>query len=307
MAWTRDFRAGLIKVHMVGMADPAYVGGVTSIRLQSNSEIRKERSASSVYADVATVASVRPTMQFTSQDIASALTALAWSGTCMTADGTHPGLVAYGAKHDCSGIAAGSVHDSYTMAQGIVVPRTLSVDHRGNAEITYEALSSWDGTLDPVVRAASVALPTAVASNRYTMEDLTIQGVSVAGKRQISIDFGHQIAQEGADSEPFDSVASIQSVQPVLTVRGVDTSWFTTVAPLLGKSATLATTVLSLQKRGVAKATAAHIKISFSGTVSWDTIFDGSPDSPAQAAFRLDCIFDGTNAPVTVQTNQAIN
>lgn len=306
MSWTRDYRAGMVRVHFQGQADPSFISGISSLRMSANTEVRKERSAASVYPDVASVAAVAPVIGFTTFNLIEALTAIPPAGICGSSDGSHEGLTLYGSRHDCSGIAAGSVHDKYVMAKGVVVPRTLSVDHRGNAELSYEAICSWDGTNDPIARTPNVALPTATASKRFTMEDLTIAGYSVVGKRSISLDFGCETISEGADSEKHNTVTSIRSISPVLTVRGVDTSWLTDVAPLLGKTIGPANSVLSLQRRDFAKNLTEHITIALSGTVVWDTIFDGTPDSPAQAAFSVHTMWDGTNAPLGVSLSVAI-
>lgn len=135
------------------------------------------------------------------------------------------------------------------------------------------------------------------------MGAMVLNSIAIEGKRNISVDFSPTVTQEGADSEVFDSVVKISSIMPRITVRGVETQWYTTV---LAAVTTHATCVIDLPKRGVALATAQHCRITTAGLVSWDTIFSGSPESPAEAAFAIDSAYDGTNAPVLLTVNVAI-
>lgn len=308
MSWTRDFRAGHVSVNLVGMGAAEVIHGVTSMSIRANSEIQKETSSGSVYADTIHLQTVRPVATFSTFDLPQAIDTLGLLGKCIIADGTHPGISLFGQKQTCAGVASGSVHDEYLIKAGIVVPRTLSVDHRGNAQLTYEIYAAYDGTNAPVLRNASVALPTYASVGRWTMHDLRFDNAApLEGKRNISIDFNPGILQEGADSEQYESVVSLSSLMPRVTVTGVDTSWFTTVAGILGDQVSHATTFVRLRKRDVDIATAEHVVINFNGLVTWDTLFDGNSDSPATCSLACDVNYDGTNAPIAAQTAQSLS
>lgn len=308
MAWTRDFRAGHVQAHLVGMAGAEVIHGVTSIGIRANSEIQKELSSGSVYADSVHLQTVRPVATFTTFDLPQAIDHLGLLGKCIISDVTHPGLSLFGQKQTCAGVASGSVHDEYLIKAGIIVPRTFSVDHRGNAQLTYEVYAAYDGTNAPILKNANVALPAHAVVGRWTMHDLTLNGgAPLTGKRSITIDFNPGVLQEGADSEQYESVVSLSSLMPRVSVTGVDTSWFTTVAGILGKTAAHATTAVRLKKRDVDIATAEHVTINFNGLVTWDTIFDGSTDSPATCNLSCDVNYDGTNAPIAALTAQSLS
>lgn len=304
MPWSRDFRAGTIQKNAVGDVSALTVRSLVNVQIRANSEVRKDQASGSLYADTATLDATKPVASFTTFDIPGAISAFGLTGTCFTSDVTHPGITIYSQKQECAGIASGSVHDSYQIRQGVIVPRTLTVEHRGNAQISYDIYASYDGTNAPVVRNSSVALPAAASTavGRWTMDAMLLANVAVEGKRSIQIDFNPTIAQEGADSEQYDRVTSIGSIMPRLTANGVDTSWFVTHGSLNGKQLT-SNNNFYLKKRDVSAASSVHVIVSFQGLLSWDTIFDGMIASPSQSSLAVDCIWDGTNAPVYATVN----
>ena len=309
MSWTRDFRAGTITMNAVGDASTSVLRGLSSVSLRANSEVRKELASGSIYNDTAALDAVKPAGSITTYDIPGAITMFGLTGRCWTSDGTHPGLVIYSQKQACAGVSAGSVHDAYQIRTGLMVPRSLSVEHRGNCAITYDFYATYDGSNAPVTRNVNQELPASATQpiGRWTMSQMKLSNVAVEGKRSISIDWNPSVAQEGADSEFYDSVNSIASIMPRITTSGVDTSWFITHAPLNGTSVASANSWIELKKRNALLTDDVHIKLSFAGLVTWDTIFDGSISSPSTASFAVDTIWDGVNAPITAALNQEID
>jgi hypothetical protein len=61
-----------------------------------------------------------------------------------------------------------------------------------------------------------------------------------------------------------------------------------------------------LQKRGVAIGTAVHVKLTFNGLISVDTVFDGGPTAPGESTVNVDLTWDGTNAPITATINSIL-
>lgn len=300
MPWSRDFRAGTIQKNAVGDASALTVRSLVNVQIRANSEVRKDQASGSLFPDTAALDAVKPVASFTTFDINGALAAFGLSGLCFTSDVSKPGLLIYSQKQACAGVASGSVHDSYQIRQGVIVPRTLTVEHRGNAQISYDIYASYDGINDPVVRNSNVALPAAATGpvGRWTMGEAKIANVALEGKRSIQVDFNPTVAQEGADSEQFDRVTSIGSIMPRITINGVDTSWLTTHATLNGKQLTN-NTYFALVKRDALLTAAVHAKINFQGLLSWDTLFDGMIAAPSQTSMAIDAIWDGSNnAPV---------
>lgn len=313
MAWSEDFRAGHVTRYFLGDSAAAGIYGITQMRLSANSEVRTERTSGSVYPDAASLDAVKPVLSFTTLDLHNAITQLTLLGKCITNDTGKPGLTAYGQKMSCAGIVSGSVHRSMTIRQGLCVPRTLTIDHAGNASLSYEAFAGWDGTNDPVVLSAVAALPTYTPTTyptqpvgRWTMRAMEIAGAALTGKRSISIDFGATVTHEAADGDRYPTVHTLSGISPVITVRGVSPSWWASHCDLDGTTAAHATTLIELQKRGVAIGTAEHITLTFAGMVTFDTLFDAGIDGPGETVMRINCVGDGTNAPIIASTGQTL-
>ncbi len=193
-----------------------------------------------------------------------------------------------------------------------MVPRQLTVEHRGNAQISYDLFASYDGTNDPVTvaDALSTELPTLTNTDvRYTMHNMQLSGTDVTGKRNITLDFGPTTNSEGADSEPFDSVTTLTSLLQQLRVSGVDPLWFTTVSTLQGTTTAHADSYFELRKRNTPNATAEHIRVNYAGLVNWDNIVSGDPDTPAQTAFNVDLHVNTADQadPVILTSNNTIS
>lgn len=315
MTWQTDYRVSDIVFHPVGLGAAVTVAGVRSSRIVANSDVRREVATGSIHASTASLQSVSPVATVQIANLVQALTVLGVSGTCIEADPSHPGMYLYAQRQGCTGPEAGAVHRRYQIREGVLVPTQLTVDHRGDALMTYDLNARYDGTNDPVLVVDGESLPaSAGADARWTMDRMmgSVGGgtpviTEIEGKRNISIDFGAQVTSEGADSDPYDSVQSLSQMLSTVTVRGVDLAWFDGVVPLLGTSRTLTDFItIYLKNRDELHAATEHVALTIRGLLTQDTIIDGSPDSPAETSFAMHLVNDGTNAPIIVQTGIAI-
>lgn len=298
MPWTNDFRSG----HVV--FDTAIVKGMTRIGIPANSEIQRDVTSGSPYPGSVSLNTSRPVATFTTLDIADALSKLTTIGTCI--DGANS-LKLFGQKQLCSGVSTGADHNQYTISKGVLVPTVLSINHRGNAELTFEAYAaSPDGAAAPIIKSAA-SMDAGGSIVRYEMAKVTINAVEVTGKRNVTLNWNPNVTQEGADSDKYDSVVSLSGVSPTATFRGVEPDWLTAISDLDGLKVAEANTIIYLRKRDVALATAEHIAIGLNGLVSWNNIFDAGIDAPGEAEIQADTVSpDGTAAPITVTLNTAI-
>lgn len=292
--------------------DSTVLGGITAQNLVTGSDVRSEQSSGEIYARIQALYAQKVAAGFSTRAIASALDACGYTGESI--DDMTAGLSLYAQKHEHGASrAAGANHRKFTFNAGILVPRNLSVNHQGDAVLSYDAVITYDGSNDPVVITDSVSLPAGVTdAERFTMGKTTIESIEIAGKRSFSIDFGLDVVGEGADSDIWDTIASIRAVNTVLTLRTWHVDAFGAAGiPLAGKSATHANTTLYLRKRAagdsfVADATAEHIKITAAGLCHVDTGFDADGNDPTEVTLTMPLLFDGTNAPLIVDTASAI-
>lgn len=298
-------------LYFVGLGS-TLLGGITRENLAIESEINGEPQSGEVYRRFLALYSQKVAPGFSTTSIAAALAACGGTGASLA--GMTGGLALYAQKHaDGATRATGAVHKKFTMVKGILAPQRLTVDHRGDASLEYAAVVAWDGTNDPVQITDNASLPDAVADEgRWTLGPTAIGGKTLDGKRQFTIDFGIEVVAESADSEVWDRIVSIRTIQSMLTLRGVDVDWFkSTNIPLTGLACTHANTAIYLRKRAsastfVADGTAAHCKFNVAGMAHVQRI-EASGKAPAECAISIPVYWDGTNANIAMDLAAAIS
>lgn len=322
MTWNQNYRLHSLTLHNDVVTTETVIEGMVNGSITANPEVDRRVATGSLFADTASLTTLRPVGSFVTQNIAKAIDTIGFGGpnSCIHSDVTGYGLKLWFYLQECAGPATVTApstlkHRVYTVKEGLFVPRQLQVNHRGDATISYDILAAYDGTVNPVVAADALStdLPDLTAGGidndaRWTMQAATVGGVTVEGKRSLTIDFGAQTSSEGADSDEFDSVTTLDGLLQQIRVQGVNPLWFETVADILGTAVTHANTNFVLRKRNTADATAEHIRINAAGLVNWDTIVSGDAESPTEAAFNIDCTVnesDGAN-PIIAITNHTL-
>ncbi len=293
------------------------LSGLTNIDAQMNPEVDNEVNLGSNWPQFAAIVSQKPKLMFSSRSVASCLGLLGSTGT--TIDGS-TNLIAYFAKLDGIGNPlSGTVHRSYTMTRGIIMPRRLSCQHRQSAQLDVEAvLYSSDGAAHPIAISDTVALPTiSRAYVQHTIGPLTL-GITgtvftVDDPTSFSIDFGNGAQTSGSGSDIYDKYIEQQGIKPVINITGIDAAMFGTgKVPPVGTAITHAGVSLFLRKRAengigfVANGTAEHIKITANG-VAVVTDHKGTGNGKSEVSLQITTDWDGTNAPIVIDTASAIS
>jgi hypothetical protein len=298
-------------IYFVGLGATT-LGGITRQSIATNTEIKGEASSGEVYRRWLALYSQRIAPTFTTHSIAAALDVCGAAGADLAA--MTGGFCLYAQKHaDGATRTAGANHRKYKSVKGILAPRRLTCDHRGDATIEYEAVVTYDGVNDPLVISDSESLPAVVAdAGRWTIGPATLGGISFTGKRQVQIDFGLDVVPESADSDYWDTFASIRAINSEITFRGIDAQWLkSTAIPLTGLACTHANTAIYLKKRAagstfVANGTAQHIKFTACGVAFCSQALDGTLENASECSITLPCYYDGTNTPIIANTASAI-
>lgn len=292
--------------------DTNVLGGVVQQAVNTGSDVRGESADGATFARIMSLVSQTPGAAFTTLSIANALDLCGLTGTPISG----LGFFLYGHQHAPGGTRKGAgAHKEFKIPNGIVIPRTLSVDHLGDARISYEVMATFDGSNLPVIPSESVTLPTDPNDNeRFTLGKTTIGGFLLQSMRSLEIDFGIDVQGEGGDSDLYPTFVSIRSIRPVLTIRGIDLDWFKTsgAIALQGLPATQANTTFFLRRRkdgGTFEldASALHIKFNGAGLVTVTTPQDAATGTPSEATITVPLNFDGTNAPLVIATDVAIS
>ena len=303
---------GLYSVVLNDTADIT-LGGIESLNIRSQVEHVAEATSGEIYPRHQSINAIKPVADFSSYCLADCLTAIPLVGKSISAMATGLDLYAYAHVHG-GGRAGASLHRKYTIADGMIIPTKISCDHRGDAIISYNVLSTWDGTNAPVIETDLQSVPTAGDDDeRFTIGKCTLGSVVIADIRNWELDFGISATTEGADSDIYDTHVSIVECKPVLTLKGIDIEWLKAAAiPLVGKAATHATTTVYLRKRlqtaagYVADATAQHIKMTMEGLAWIEDVFSSRGKGPTECSLKLAMRYDGTNAPIVITVASAI-
>ncbi|OHB82796.1 MAG: hypothetical protein A2V98_25890 [Planctomycetes bacterium RBG_16_64_12] len=287
------------------------LGGITQQNVVTAAEVRGEASSGEIYSRIQSLVSQGFTPSFSTLAIAAALGACGALGASLAS----ANLILYAQKHqDGGGRASGSVHRSFTFVKGILAPKQLQVDHRGDATLSYDAVVVYDGVNEPLVIGDTVALPSLGSSQaeRFTLGSVEIGGVTLTTKMSLSIDFGLDVISEGHDSNLYDTIASIRGQQTVLTLTGRNPEWIkSTNIPLYGKAGTHLNTAIYLRKRAdggsfVADETAEHIAMTACGFCVPENIFQASGKDYGSVGLRMPLKYDGTNAPLVIDVAAAL-
>lgn len=287
---------------------------IGSVNLRTETQYRGDVTSGAVYREHQAIVGQAPTGDFTTMALAQAIDNIWLTGLSIGSLASGFDFFAY--KHQEGGSrATGTSHRQYRFTEGLIVPRRLSVEHQGDAELTYDVLPTYDGTNDIVQVSDSVAVPSVPSDDeRFTIHSVSLGGVTISGVKSIEIDFGINVEREGADSDLWPTHASIVSINPVLTIRGITMDWLSSSnIPLIGKSGTHANSVIKLRKRlqtqagFVADGTSEHISITGNGLAYIDDAYASQGDSPNEVSIVMPMRYDGSNAPLVVDTTATLS
>jgi len=289
------------------------IGGITAMNVRTGSEIRNEARSNEVYPRFQSLVAQKPVGTFATSAIAAALDVAGPTG--LDLDGLSNGLHFYAQKGADGGTRAGATsHRKYAIVDGILIPRRLTCEHRGDASLEYESVITYDGSNDPVTVTDSASLPAGIAdAERFTLGSATLETEALTGLTRFELDFGIKARAEGADSDIWDTIVTIEEIMGVLKLRGKDPAWFKSdVIPLGGKAVTHANTSVYLRKRAagatfVADGTEEHIKFTFAGLAVIETLFDAQGNATGETELMMPLYYDGSNDPMVIDTTAAIS
>lgn len=294
-------------VRIDGALSDTMVGGITDQNIDGNVQIDAEVTAGNDTPQHSQVTQISGRGQFVGFDVGKTLEAIGLTGACLNggAVATDPGFALYQLKLEpCGSLSAGAVHRRLVMPNGYIVPRSLSVGHRQNAQLTTEVLGIWDGTNDQILPQADIAVPTGLEDlHRYTLGEIVVGGVTVAGNLSLEVDFGVDIQTDGGDSDAQDTNIQVISKQPMLSITTRDVSKFATGSiPLSGLRATHANSYFVLRRRlnGTAGFMTGgnHLKVTFDGLVTVTQPWRASANQRGEMSLQVKCLDDGTNYPL---------
>jgi hypothetical protein len=292
--------------------DTTMLSGITAYNLGTGTVSANETNSGNVYPEYPFLRGQKPVGSITTVQIARALDNCGLTGTSIA--GLAAGLKFYLNKHaDGSTRTAGAAHNKYTMTKGLIVPTSLTCDHQGDATLSFDVVIAYDGSNDPIVLAINQSLPAGqLDDQRFTLGPVTLESVLLTQVQQFTITFGVEAVSEGADSDLWDQYSHIRTIKPSLSLTGSDPNWLAAAkVPLTGLKVTHANTKIYLRKWAigstfVANGTAQHIKFTAEGLATIDSALDVSGDDSSSTTLTMPLHYDGTNAPLVINTASAI-
>ncbi len=250
-----------------------------------------------------------PSVTWSSTGIATVLAKCGIAGVPVDASATKTGVLFSFQKMTEGGTrTTGANHITLTMAEGMVVPRTLSADQGGNATISLEAVCSYDGTNDPLELATSQTLTGSPAvAELYTLGPVKINGTDIADAQGVTVDFGIRLLTESGDGQVWPTWIGIATRQPSITVRTRNVELLNTYG--LPGVVLSGSTKVYFRKRSeggtlVADTTAQHTSITINeGRVEVSRV---AGSIPLMADVKITPTWNGTNAIFVISTATTI-
>lgn len=288
-----------------------YLDGIRSLGLSPNLRTALEGSDGSPYNTFASLVSGAPSLSFATTDLPAILNECT-AFMLVDSDGTHPGVLLYLQRYAEGGTRASANAHETTIANGIMVLRSLELSHQEAAVISGEVLATQSGATPPIAFDEAATIPTQFPATSvvFTLGKVDLNGTELAGVESVSIDFGVQELVESKDSDVYPTFASVQRIQPTITIRAAHVD-LTSLLTEDGTNYAATQVTIYARKRAeggtyVADATAEHIKLTL-GKCRVDTgAIEGDPKT---IGIRLSPYYTPGGSPVlpiTFDTASAI-
>ena len=249
--------------------------------VSTNTQKARTRAGGSVDSLAWIVGRGKPTVNMTTRDAATALTAIpATSGLCI--DKATFNVF----ERDVCNVWTGAGSSYVSNGGGLIYPDSMaaSVDDSDGALLTLMYIPFWNGTEDPllVTPVADTALVPAPAYNSsFFMGPLYVNGVELKGITSATLNFGLSVSATTETPGPYDRLAAVTDRAPTIQITGLKLDEITSL--FYGQQTN---TALYFQKGAqfgdrVPYLTAEHIK--FTAAVSDIEHTDIGGDAPADA------------------------
>lgn len=285
--------------------------GVQQILLAANGEV-----------DATFVATMKssPRIIFSTTDIKGVLDLIGFTGGDIDALSTSQTLKLYFIKRDKMALASGSVHISMAIAQGLIVPRSISAGDGQPARMEVEIIpvdTNPDDANDPVIILNNQAGPTISPADQGVTDAWTIGPWVINGDlmedgiiTSMTIDPGIEINTISGGGSPFPRLAQVMNKRPTLTMQTQQSRvLFDLLVKGVAVSGITRAYLRKLLKGGTtdfdASATAIQFEVS-EGMINVDSS-SASQSGNADHSVTVTPTFDGTNASVLLDTASVIN
>lgn len=287
---------------------------INSMRWLANIDSFFERGPGHPHPQFRGTSAQKPAIEFSTSELDTLLALVPLNGLSQTADtdtyfkaATVTGTIA----------RASSLHKQIKIAESLIYWTSISLPHNGRGEVSVMIVANYDGTNAPFVYAGTVALAgNLLVSKHFGAGPVEINGANVPGVKDIQIDSGIQLIQEGSSSEVYDTFTGIQQTEPTVTITTLEeTNWSTLGAGglVLNGSTGLEcwarkfTTNETGGVSRVADGTAEHVKFTGLNGVAIPVDSSGEGSSPISDTLRIELTAVSDSVlPLTIATTSTI-
>lgn len=194
-------------VEFSNLTNARWAAGIQSLLL---------RPAGHVHPMFRGTASQKPAVEFTTTDLDILLAAVPVGGAALGSTATFFKLgntLSNAARNAAS-------HQKITIASSLGYWSTIRLPHNqaGDASVMLQAI--YDGANLPFVYAGSQTLSgNLAAGNKFGCGPVSINGTTINGVQEITVDSGIRLLQLGSSTEEFDTFVGIQETEPSVTIR----------------------------------------------------------------------------------------
>ena len=295
---------------------PITLGGLTTSSVSANAQVNQDYTDGNPHPTRTTIQNFAEELSFSTLNVDTALQVIGALSQCIDVGSS---IVLYYARFtECnSGPAPGSVHRSITITQagnsaGLIHAGSLTCDHRGDAQFSLMIKPKSDGINSPIVINQNIALPALVFDNRnrYTIGPVELDGNTIDGLKNVSLEFGIELDRESADSSIRDEFIGLKQTAAKITMSGINPEWWDTLG-VNGNALAHADSSIVFRRRlpGGAgfepPAETRHIRLTCAGLAVPTNYVSTNEQAPAEAGLEIYCDHDGTNVPIVAQSGIA--
>lgn len=195
-------------------------------------------------------------------------------------------------------------HLRFRMASCALSVDRITAGHRTEASAACRIIPVWNGSVDPVVPAGTLALAgTPTTATHYLAGPVSLNGTLLTGVQDITIEYNRVLRMSGGEGEQYITALWEESISPVITIKALNVPW--TVYGLNGTA--LTAYIVYLRRLGttgiVSNATTTNL--IFTGTTGLVSIDDTAAggNSPGETTIRItSTVASASGSPLVYST-----
>lgn len=264
----------------------------------------------SIYNKHTSINTAQPAFSFATTAIATAFGVAGLTGLKINADAL---ITAFWQKVAEGETRAGATsHIKNVINEGILVPKSITVQNDGDAEIVYDVVPTYDGSNAPITVTLNQSTSGSPSVGElFTNGPIKINGTTIEGVQSITINFGISLYVKGGSGEGRNTFVAIRKIEPTITFTTTDIEVLSTLG-LEGTAQGATDSIVYLRKKNknglrVADNVGEHISFTIDdGTIEVTNVAANGEAGESLATVLMTPTYDDVNLPLVIATNATI-